>query len=428
MEHLEELTYVGSLIPMTFCTDMFRWICGLPFTADICEALPEFLTKLVVDLGEPVRIDNDGDIVYRSYITPQEMKPLQQQTKLKELRLFHVHNSLQQIVWETVFRNTSEGGMRVLDLQMASAPIVRLEKWRKAKDVRGLTVPTGEGQEKEYKGLDGKGILHYAIGTGEYLDGFCIRKARIASGLVEATPLPLWCLKLDGFVLDYLPFEHELSRLVLLTCGEDCIDSGLRAPKTRRAAINLWSSTVNNAASHCLIQWPNWIGIFDNEGSQRDSLGQVVAQEVGLSTPLNSPSIIQLTEMAQRQTEAEGSAGNTIAQDYFSVSPPLSGFEAGQSCPDNVSVMSTRGGSEVPSPTASSLVCSPQFPIEDESLTTISNQVSDLSISVDDDHGSAQRPASDDMIETANRHDSDNTTSGFVLDGSLSPNIKASTF
>jgi hypothetical protein len=40
--------------------------------------------------------------------------------------------------------------------------------------------------------MDGKGILHYNFGTGEYLDGLCMRKARIASGLEEATPLPLW--------------------------------------------------------------------------------------------------------------------------------------------------------------------------------------------------------------------------------------------
>jgi hypothetical protein len=40
--------------------------------------------------------------------------------------------------------------------------------------------------------MDGKGILHYTFGTGEYLDGLCMRKARIASGLEEAKPLPLW--------------------------------------------------------------------------------------------------------------------------------------------------------------------------------------------------------------------------------------------
>jgi len=34
--------------------------------------------------------------------------------------------------------------------------------------------------------------LHYAFGTGEYLDDFSMRKGRIAAGLEEARPLSLW--------------------------------------------------------------------------------------------------------------------------------------------------------------------------------------------------------------------------------------------
>lgn len=84
------------------------------------------------------------------------------------------------------------------------------------------------------------------------------------------------CLKLDGFVLDFLPFEHELSRIELLTCGINCFDAGLRAPKIRRVPYNRWSQAVNNARTNCLIQWPNWTGIFDDHGDQRDSQGDVV--------------------------------------------------------------------------------------------------------------------------------------------------------
>ena len=43
----------------------------------------------------------------------------------------------------------------------------------------------------QLRGTEGKGILHYSFGTGEYLDDFCMRKARIASGSDEAKPLPL---------------------------------------------------------------------------------------------------------------------------------------------------------------------------------------------------------------------------------------------
>jgi hypothetical protein len=316
------------------------------------------LTKLVLDLGEPVRLDQDGDLLHKSYITADEMKPLQEQVELKELRLLRVHNTLQPLVWETVFRNTSEGSMHVLDLQMASAPIVRSSQWRKANDVAGLTVPTDASEEKEYKGMDGKGVLHYTIGTGEYLDGYCIRKARIASGLDEATPLPLWCLKLDGFVIDHLPFEHELSQIVLLTCGENCVDSGLRAPKSKSAAKNKWSRAVNNATSHCLIQWPNWTGIFDDHGDQRDRLGFVVPQELGLSTPADEMAptpIAPLTKEWLNLKELDDALVTPKQSDYFRDVRFDSLASAAHHPLSAMSNLSTRG-SEVPTPTIASSV------------------------------------------------------------------------
>jgi hypothetical protein len=327
----------------------------------VWEKLPTTLTKLVLDLGEPVRLDQDGEFLHKSYITLSEMKPLLEQVKLKELRLFRVRDSLQPLVWETVFRNISDSGMRVLDLQMAAAPIVRSEQWKKANDVAGLTVPTEECEEKQYKGMDGKGILHYSIGTGEYLDGFCIRKARIASGLDEATPLPLWCLKLDGMVIDHLPFEHELSRVVLLTCGEKCIDSGLRAPKTSKAHNN-WSKAVNNATSHCLIQWPNWTGIFDDHGDQRNKLGVVIPYDMALSTPLDdfSPSI-PLTEKSLNLKALDDALEGVTDTDYFTTSPPGPNPSVTQVHLAATSISST-SRSEVPTPKCASSTCSPSIP------------------------------------------------------------------
>ena len=79
------------------------------------------------------------------------------------------------------------------------------------------------------------------------------------------------------------------------------MDAGLRAPRTGITPHNSWSRSVNNATSHCLIQWPNWTGIFDQEGEQRDQSGQVVPQELGLSTPYEEyapGSPIPLTEEA----------------------------------------------------------------------------------------------------------------------------------
>ena len=111
------------------------------------------------------------------------------------------------------------------------------------------------------------------------------------------------CLKLNGFVVDYLPFEHELSRLVLLTCGDDCIDSGLRAPMTPLTPHNRWSQIVNYAPSHCLIQCPNWTGVFDDNGEQRDEHGDVVSQETGHSTPVNEPESPDAMPLTQESLE-----------------------------------------------------------------------------------------------------------------------------
>ncbi|KAI4675582.1 uncharacterized protein J4E88_007615 [Alternaria novae-zelandiae] len=254
---------IAKLVEQMPALKELTWISDLPFMAVIWTKLSTSLTKLVLDLGQPVRLQQDGENEYKSYISPAEMRPLVQQTELEELRLFNMHDSYQSIYWETVFRNTSKTGMRVLDLDMAAPPIVRKDHWHKAADVRGLTVPKIDSKEKEYKGIDGKGVLHYSFGTGEYLDDFSMRKGRIAAGLEEAIPFPLRCLKLNGFVVDYLPFEQELSRIALLTCGKDCVDSGLRAPKTSRNPHSREGKVVKN---HCLIQWPSWTGVFDDRG------------------------------------------------------------------------------------------------------------------------------------------------------------------
>lgn len=151
MPALKELTYVYLLAALACSLMSPSWISGLPFMAVVWEKLSTSLTKLVLDLGQPVRLQQDGTNEYKSYITPAEMRPLVQQTELEELRLFGMHDSLQSVYWETVFRNTSKTGMRVLDLNMAAHPIVRQDHWRKAEDVRGLTVPKADSKEKEYK-------------------------------------------------------------------------------------------------------------------------------------------------------------------------------------------------------------------------------------------------------------------------------------
>ncbi|KAF1841594.1 uncharacterized protein K460DRAFT_293250 [Cucurbitaria berberidis CBS 394.84] len=359
---------IAKLIVQMPVLKELTWISGLPFVTCIMEKLPTSMTKLILDLGQGIHLHHDGAYSHKAYITPADMKPLLKLTELKELRLFCMHDSLQPIVWENVFRNKSEGGMRVLDLQMAAAPIVRSEHWRKAQDVVGLTVVNEDIKEKEYKGLEGKGVLHYSFGTGEYLDDFCMRKARIASGSDEAKPLSLLCLKLDGFVIDHLPFELELSQIVLLTCGDNCVDAGLRAPKTTQVVSDAWNTTANNGFSHCLIQWPKWTGIFDGQGDQRDLGGNVVSQEAGPSLPVTEcpPPTVPLTEKSLHMKELGDSLdGMKECSDF---SPQIS------TLPSSVAISnaSTRG-SEVPSLTiVTSTYSSQPVPVIDSSLSSSS--------------------------------------------------------
>ena len=129
------------------------WISSLPFTAALWKKLPTTLEKLVLDLGQPVRLTRlyGGDLS-KSWITTSEMKPLQYMTNLQELRLLRMHDSFQAVVWDTVYRNTSTKGMRVVELQMAWAPIVRgRDHWIKAQNVSGLDVPVEECVEEKYK-------------------------------------------------------------------------------------------------------------------------------------------------------------------------------------------------------------------------------------------------------------------------------------
>ncbi|KAI8938021.1 hypothetical protein NX059_005695 [Plenodomus lindquistii] len=224
---------IAKLAAMMPKLEELTWMSSLPFTAYVWESLSTSMRKIILDIGHPVRLQvHSFTDVTKSYITHKELTPMLQQTRLEELRLFHMQDSYQSLIWETVYRNTNEEGMRLLDLTMSKAPLVRSEHWHKANDVAGLNVAIDSG-EKEYKGIDGKGVLHHSYGTGEYLDSFCMRRARIAAKLEESGPLPLQYLKLDGFVIDHVPFEEELAALELLTCGENCIDAGLRAPHNR---------------------------------------------------------------------------------------------------------------------------------------------------------------------------------------------------
>lgn len=127
------------------------WISGLPLLACVLEQLPKSMTKIILNIGQGICVQQDTEYSHMAYITPTDMKPLLEQTELKELRLFSMQVSLQCVVWETVFRNKAKGGMFLLDLGMATAPLVRKNHWLLAQDVVGLKVVNEDGKDKGYK-------------------------------------------------------------------------------------------------------------------------------------------------------------------------------------------------------------------------------------------------------------------------------------
>ena len=229
-------------------------------------------------------------------------------------------------------------------------------------------------------------MLHYEYGTGEYLDDYCMRKARIASRLEDAKPLPLWCIKLDGFVVDQLPFEHELSKVVLLTCGDKCIDAGLRAPQTSRAYTwNKWGPSVNNEATHCLIVFPNWAAIFDNEGRPLDPSGNVMdPDDVVQSPPSSEPipltaehlNLKNLTEALESVKRRDSRAASTCVSPATRTSTDTeSNVRLGAA-----SVVATRG-SAIPTPSVHSTLSQTtedQIPALDVNMLSIPVKLDDI--------------------------------------------------
>lgn len=153
----------------------------------------------------------------------------------------------------------------------------------------------------------------------------------------------------------------------------------MRAPRTQAEPYNVWSEKVNNAACRCLIKWPNWTGIFDTEGEQRDMHGQVVPQDAGLSTPYaecapSPPKQLPLTEKTLNKKDVDDALNNVSKADYFNMPPTLQSLTEPDTPLGVVSIVSQRG-SEVPTPTRLSVATTAEIPAVDGSTTTESGSV-----------------------------------------------------
>lgn len=69
-----------------------------------------------------------------------------------------------------------------------------------------------------------------------------IRKARIAAGLVDSVDggiLPLRALRLEGFVVDALPFAQGFDNLERIDFLENCFDAGFALPESLREKVKV---------------------------------------------------------------------------------------------------------------------------------------------------------------------------------------------
>lgn len=131
----------------------------------------------------------------------------------------------------------------------------------------------------------------------------------------------------------------------------------MRAPKTDAEPFLAWCRRVNNTPCNFALQWPNWTGIFDTEGEQRDVHGQIISQEAGLSTPFaeyapSPPQQLPPTEKRLSLKNIGDALSDTSERDYFNISllaPSMPATPLG-----DVSNVSERG-SEVPTETALSV-------------------------------------------------------------------------
>jgi hypothetical protein len=146
----KDVAKICELIEAMVSLKELTWISDLPFMDIVWKALPRTLTKLIIDVSQPVEVDRKNPL-HKRYMGQEAMKPLIEFTKLRELRIFGMRETFQATIWETVFRNEAEEkGMHVLDLQMVDKPLVRQKHWVKAEDVQGLKVVNEDGQMYRY--------------------------------------------------------------------------------------------------------------------------------------------------------------------------------------------------------------------------------------------------------------------------------------
>ena len=200
------------------------------------------------DLDRVKARDDEQDLASteseRTAIFPYDgLKPLLLFRNLHTLTLNGMQRSYQRLIWATCWLNPK---LTTLSLEMALEPLMNISSdvfQRKVDHTWSLPSAAAEGEETEYLGYHGTGVLHEEFGDGEYLDTQAIKLAQleVAENIPETNMryLPVVKLTLMNVVIDNGPilrwFDPE--KLEELNLKDGCIDAGLyladEMPKVR---------------------------------------------------------------------------------------------------------------------------------------------------------------------------------------------------
>ncbi|CRL27451.1 unnamed protein product [Penicillium camemberti] len=176
------------------------------------------------------------EIEIRITIPSEEgLRPLVEFRNLRVLRLTGMFQSYQSIIWQVVWLNLQ---LTTLELEMAVELDIKKpgpRGWKPITD--GWVMNVKEFGAPVYYGEQGNGEISRRIGYGEYLDKFCIEKARFfasATGFPVPRYLPVKHLTLAGFAVDGDAFGMWFRNLEEVHFKKDCIDCGFWLSRAQR--------------------------------------------------------------------------------------------------------------------------------------------------------------------------------------------------
>ena len=189
------------------------------------------------DLDRVNARDDEQDLAWteseRTAIFPYDgLKPLLVFRNLHSLMLNGMQRSYQRLIWATCWLNPN---LTTLSLEMALEPLMNVSSdvfQLKVDHTWSLPSAVAEGEETEYLGYHGTGVLHEEFGDGEYLDTQAIKLAQleVATMILETNMrhLPVKKLTLMNFVVDSGPILRwfDPDKLEEINLKDGCVDAG----------------------------------------------------------------------------------------------------------------------------------------------------------------------------------------------------------